>query len=384
MNSSEVLQAPKVSTGSRWPQWLAVVVLVYVLISAVSMIGSGFKAATGGQAQELFEFASNPYVGLVIGIVATALIQSSSTVTSLIVGMVAGGLPVTIAIPMIMGSNVGTTVTNTLVSLGHVRDKNEFRRAFSAATVHDFFNLIAVAIFLPLEIMFGFLEQVALWLSTFLIGSDSYSMSDINVIKMLTKPFVNAMGDVTSVLPGVLGSVALIIVGLLFIFAAITYIGKLLKVLMVGKAKEVLHSAIGRGPVTGIASGALVTTFVQSSSTTTSLMVPLAGSGTFSLKQIYPFMLGANIGTTVTALLAATAISGALAVAALEIALVHFLFNVFAVCVIFGLPLLRNLPIIGAEWLAGIAAERKVFAAAWVLGVFIAVPLLMIAASMAL
>ncbi|WVM94237.1 Na/Pi symporter [Halopseudomonas pachastrellae] len=104
--------------------------LIYVLICAVSMIGSGFKAATGGQAQELFSFASNPYVGLVIGIVATALIQSSSTVTSLIVGMVAGGLPVGIAIPMIMGSNVGTTVTNTLVSLGHVRDKTEFRGPF--------------------------------------------------------------------------------------------------------------------------------------------------------------------------------------------------------------------------------------------------------------
>lgn len=382
MNSSEALQAPQVSSGSRWPQWLAVLVLAYVLISAVGMIGSGFKAATGGQAKELFEFASNPYIGLVIGIVATALIQSSSTVTSLIVGMVAGGLPVEIAIPMIMGSNIGTTVTNTLVSLGHVRDKAEFRRAFAAATVHDFFNLMAVAVFLPLEIMFGFLEHVALWLSTFLIGADSYSMSDLNVIKELTKPFVGAVDNVTSILPGSLASVALILAGLAFIFLAITYIGKLLKVLMVGKAKEILHSAIGRGPLTGIASGALVTTFVQSSSTTTSLMVPLAGSGSFSLKQIYPFMLGANIGTTVTALLAATAISGALAVSALEIALVHFLFNVFAVVVIFGLPFLRGLPIKGAEWLAAVAAEKKVFAAVWVLGVFIALPLLMIAVSM--
>lgn len=382
MSNSEALHAPQISSGSRWPQWLAVIALVYLLISAVGMIGSGFKAATGGHAQELFEFASNPYVGLVIGIVATALIQSSSTVTSLIVGMVAGGLPVGIAIPMIMGSNVGTTVTNTLVSLGHVRDKEEFRRAFSAATVHDFFNLMAVAIFLPLEIMFGFLEHVALWLSTFLVGGDSYSIKDINIIKSATKPFVGAVDSVTSMLPGALGGAALILVGLVFIFVAITYIGKLLKVLMVGKAKEVMHSAIGRGPVTGIASGALVTTFVQSSSTTTSLMVPLAGSGTFSLKQIYPFMLGANIGTTVTALLAATAISGALAVSALEIALVHCLFNVFAVLVIFSTPVVRNLPIKGAEWLAGIAAERKAVAAAWVLGVFIVIPLLLIAASM--
>ncbi len=383
MNSNaEALQAPQAVSGSRWPQWLAVLGLIYVLICAVSMIGSGFKAATGGQAQELFSFASNPYVGLVIGIVATALIQSSSTVTSLIVGMVAGGLPVGIAIPMIMGSNVGTTVTNTLVSLGHVRDKSEFRRAFSAATVHDFFNLIAVAIFLPLEIMFGLLERVSAWLATLLVGADSYSMSDMNFMKALTKPFVNLVDGATGMLPGAMAGAAMVVIGLVLTFVAITYTGKLLKVLMVGKAKEVLHSAIGRGPVAGIASGALVTTFVQSSSTTTSLMVPLAGSGTFSLRQIYPFMLGANIGTTVTALLAATAVGGAVASSALQIALVHLMFNVFAVVVIFGLPFLRDLPLKGAEWLADIAAEKKIFAAIWMLGVFIVLPLLLIAASM--
>lgn len=383
MNSNaEALHAPQAVSGNRWPQWLAVLGLIYVLICAVSMIGSGFKAATGGQAQELFSFASNPYVGLVIGIVATALIQSSSTVTSLIVGMVAGGLPVGIAIPMIMGSNVGTTVTNTLVSLGHVRDKSEFRRAFSAATVHDFFNLIAVAIFLPLEIMFGLLERVSAWLATLLVGADSYSMSDMNFMKALTKPFVNLVDGATGMLPGAMAGAAMVVIGLVLIFVAITYTGKLLKVLMVGKAKEVLHSAIGRGPVAGIASGALVTTFVQSSSTTTSLMVPLAGSGTFSLRQIYPFMLGANIGTTVTALLAATAVGGAVASSALQIALVHLMFNVFAVVVIFGLPFLRDLPLKGAEWLADIAAEKKIFAAIWMLGVFIVLPLLLIAASM--
>ena len=383
MNSNaEALHAPQAVSGNRWPQWLAVLGLIYVLICAVSMIGSGFKAATGGQAQELFSFASNPYVGLVIGIVATALIQSSSTVTSLIVGMVVGGLPVGIAIPMIMGSNVGTTVTNTLVSLGHVRDKSEFRRAFSAATVHDFFNLIAVAIFLPLEIMFGLLERVSAWLATLLVGADSYSMSDMNFMKALTKPFVNLVDGATGMLPGAMAGAAMVVIGLVLIFVAITYTGKLLKVLMVGKAKEVLHSAIGRGPVAGIASGALVTTFVQSSSTTTSLMVPLAGSGTFSLRQIYPFMLGANIGTTVTALLAATAVGGAVASSALQIALVHLMFNVFAVVVIFGLPFLRELPLQGAEWLADIAAEKKIFAAIWMLGVFIVLPLLLIAASM--
>lgn len=65
-------------------QWLSVVFLDYLLIVAVGMIGAGLKSATGDQAEELFAFATNPFLGLIVGTVATALIQSSSTVTSII------------------------------------------------------------------------------------------------------------------------------------------------------------------------------------------------------------------------------------------------------------------------------------------------------------
>lgn len=364
--------------NSSAAQWVMVALLVYLLIGAVSVIGSGFKAAAGDQAKHLFDFASNPFVGLMVGIVATALIQSSSTVSSVIVGLVAGGVPVPIAIPMIMGSNIGTTVTNTLVSLGHVRDKEEFRRAFSAATVHDFFNLLAVVIFLPLEMMFGVLEKIAALIAAPLAGGGSYSMSGLNFMKTATKPVTGGVTSLTEVLPGVFQGIAMIVIGIALIFLAIHYIGKLLKKLMVGRAKKIMHAAIGKGPVSGIMSGTVVTTLVQSSSTTTSLMVPLAGSGTFTLREIYPFMLGANIGTTITALLASTAVTGPLAVYALEIAVVHMLFNLLSVMLIFGVPLLRHLPLAGAEWLAGLAAERKIYAAIWVLGMFVALPALLI------
>ena len=63
-------------------QWVMVAGLIYLLICAVGLIGSGFKLATGDQAKELFPFATNPFAGLGVGTVATALIQSSSTVTS--------------------------------------------------------------------------------------------------------------------------------------------------------------------------------------------------------------------------------------------------------------------------------------------------------------
>lgn len=125
--------------NNNFLKWLGVIILVYFLIVAVTLISSGFKLSVGERAEELFTFATNPFAGLIVGIMATALIQSSSTVTSIIVGLVAGGLPVSIAVPMVMGSNLGTTITNTIVSLGHIGNKEEFRKAFAAATIHDFF-----------------------------------------------------------------------------------------------------------------------------------------------------------------------------------------------------------------------------------------------------
>ncbi len=153
---------------SHWIAWITVAFLIYLLLAGVDAIGSGFKAATANNAKELFAFASNPIIALIIGIVATALIQSSSTVTSIIVGMVAGGLPISIAIPMVMGANIGTSLTSTLVSLGHVRNGDEFKRAFSAATVHDSFNLLAVAILLPIELLFHPLEKASAAIAAYL------------------------------------------------------------------------------------------------------------------------------------------------------------------------------------------------------------------------
>lgn len=355
-------------------QWVSVFFLVYLLIVAVGMIGSGFKSATGDQAEELFAFATNPFLGLIVGTVATALIQSSSTVTSIIVGLVAGGLPVATAVPMVMGANIGTTITNTLVSLGHVGDKNEFKKAFAAATVHDFFNLLSVIIFLPLEILFHPLERMGLVIANAMVGGGSISIKDFNIVKAATKPLVTVFKNVTHVLPAPFDGIALILLGIGLIFLTIAFIGKLLKSLMVGKAKDILHVAIGRGPIAGIVAGTLITILVQSSSTTTSLMVPLAGAGVFGLAQIYPFTLGANIGTCITALLAATSVSGPEAVPALEIAMVHMLYNVLGVVVIYGIPFLCTLPLKGAQTLAKVASERKYLAFVYIIAVFFVVP----------
>lgn len=382
------------STASSAPQqirrpgplfnWLAVITLIYLILVAVGAVSHGFKGFSGGAegAAQIFAFANNPFVALLLGILATALVQSSSTVTSVIVGLVAGGLPMAMAmaIPMVMGANLGTTITNTIVSLGHIRDRGEFRRAFAAATVHDFFNLLAVFIFLPLELMFGLLQKSAEGIASLLLGSADMSMKGMDFMKPLISPSLDLIDGAVAFLPGKGGAIATILIGILLILFCVTALGKVLQQVMVGRAKELLHKALGRGPLTGIASGTLVTVMVQSSSTTTSLMIPLAGGGVFNTRQLYPFTLGANIGTTITALLAATAISGAGAQLALTIALVHVLFNLFAVVLIYGVPFLRELPIKAAEALARVGSENKLLALGYVAGLFFALPALMMVA----
>lgn len=362
-------------SSHHYKEWLAILFLIYLLLVAVAMIGAGFKGAAGENARALFSFAGNPFTGLVIGTVATALIQSSSTVTSIIVGLVAGGLPVEIAIPMVMGANIGTTITNTIVSLGHINKGAEFLRAYAAATIHDFFNLLSVIIFLPLEIGFGILEKAGSFLGNLVLGGDSLSMKGLNIIKPMVSPALKVIEDgAGAFLLQPFSGIVLIVIGIVLIIGVITLLGKLLKILMVGRAKEILHWAVGRGPLSGLFSGTLLTVLVQSSSTTTSLIVPLAGNGVFSLRQVYPFTLGANIGTCITALLAATAITGPNALYALEIAFVHLSYNILGVVVIYGIPFLRNIPIFLARRLAYATVKNKMYAIAYIGVIFFLIP----------
>ena len=357
-------------------KWLLLIFLVYLMLTAVSIIGTGFKIATSDQAKSLFEFAENPIAALVIGMTATALIQSSSTVSSIIVAMVAGGLPINIAIPMIMGANIGTSITSTLVSLGHIRDKDEFQKAFSAATVHDFFNVMAVLIFLPLEMMFGLLDKVSSFIVNLFSGGIAVSGSGFNPIKMVTGPVKDFVASLVSSLPEVAQGIILASIGLVLIIVSISLMGKIMRNLMVGQAKEILHKAIGKNAVMGISSGTVVTILVQSSSTTTSLMVPLVGTGVLRTRDVYPFTLGANIGTCITALIAALAATGEYAAFAMQIAIVHLCFNAMAVTLIYGVPLLREVPLKLSEGLSLAVADKKILGLAYIASLFFIVPLI--------
>ena len=160
------------------------VLLLFGFLVAIETMSKAIKSLTdagmlggGGDDVQLFGGVSNPFAGLALGVLFTVLVQSSSTTTSTIVAVVgSGALSVEHAVPMILGANVGTTITNTLVSIGHVRRSRDFHRAFAAATVHDFFNLMMVALVLPLQLTTGFLSRTAAWATERLsgVGGASY------------------------------------------------------------------------------------------------------------------------------------------------------------------------------------------------------------------
>ncbi|MCH2174171.1 MAG: Na/Pi symporter [Lentisphaeria bacterium] len=373
-NEESQLDSSDLTTQKQVLMWLQIICLVWVLITAVTLIGGGFKQATSGQAQELFKFATNPIMGVIVGTVATAMIQSSSTVTSIIVGLVAGGLPVNLAVPMIMGANMGTTITNTIVSIGHIRDKEEFQRAFSAATIHDFFNLMCILIFLPIEIMFKPLEKMAGHISQSIISEEQSVSGTINFVGAITKPVLKLFQSLFSNLDNEVSGLVIIFLGVVLIFGAIYQIGRLMKSLMVGKARKLLKAAIGRGPISGIMSGTIVTILVQSSSTTTSLIIPLVGAGVLKVRDVYAFTLGANIGTCITALIAAMGVTGDSAGFALQIALVHLLYNFIGVIAVYGIPFLREIPYKAAERLALKTCNNKLIGFGYIAGIFFIFP----------
>lgn len=353
---------------------LLVFFFLYLFLVGIAFLEAGIAATGEGFQAGLLRSVSHPLSGLCAGLLATVLVQSSSVSTSTIVGMVgAGTLPVSLAVPMIMGANIGTTVTNTLASLGSIRRMDEFRRAFAAATVHDFFNIMAVLILLPLELLTGFLSGTADWLSDRIHGTD-FDMSQPRRSPIRTAVRL-PVGWVTGhVDPGPILSVVFLGLGLALIFVALALITRNMRRLVAGGVERVMNRMIGRGGgALGILVGIGVTVAVQSSTITTSILVPLVAAGILTLPSAYPITVGANVGTTITALLASLAV---LRPEGLTIALVHTLFNLAALAIIFPVRQVRMVPVRLAERIADIAARRHTVVVAYIVGLFIVIPLL--------
>lgn len=375
-DSAGVRSEQTVTSRAGMPRWErvarlgALLVLLYAFLIGVDLLGAGIAGLGSDAADSLFRGVANPLAGLAVGVLATVLVQSSSVTTSTMVALVGTGvLSVTTAVPMVMGANIGTTVTNTLASLGTIRRTTDFRRAFAGATVHDLFNLLAVAALLPLELLTGFLSRTAVALSG-VIGGASGSEFE-SPIKTAVGAGAGALQSLVGVADGRGGAILLIVVGLGLLFVTLALITTNMRLVIAGAAERSLNAVLGRSGSLGILVGLMLTVAVQSSSITTSLLVPMLAAGVLTLPNAYPITLGANVGTTVTALIAALAVPQ---IEGLQIALVHLLFNVTGILLFFPVPVLRRIPIAGAERLAELAARHKTVVLVYTVVTFIVLP----------
>uniref|UniRef100_A0AAQ5Y5F6 Sodium-dependent phosphate transport protein 2B n=1 Tax=Amphiprion ocellaris TaxID=80972 RepID=A0AAQ5Y5F6_AMPOC len=420
---------------------------LYLFICSLDILSSAFQLVGGKAAGDIFQdnaVLSNPVAGLVIGVLVTVLVQSSSTSSSIVVSMVSSGLlEVKSAVPIIMGANIGTSVTNTIVAMMQAADRNEFRRAFAGATVHDFFNWLSVLVLLPLEVASGALYKLSLLvIESFNIQTGDNAPELLNVITdpltdsiiELDKSVINqiATGDPEArnrslikrwckteinmvrnqqelghlnvnhffagkhifanvQLPDLAVGLILLAVSLFVLCTCLVLIVKLLNSMLKGQVAVVIKKVLNTdfpfpfAWVTGylaIMVGAGMTFLVQSSSIFTSAITPLVGIGVISLERAYPLTLGSNIGTTTTAILAAMASPGETLANSLQIALCHFFFNIMGIILWYPIPFMR-VPIRLARGLGNRTAKYRWFAAFYLILCFLVLPLFIFGLSLA-
>ena len=326
-------------------EFAKVIFFVYCFLLSIDLMGAAFKASKG-YAQSLIQTTANPVISLLIGIVATSVIQSSSTTTSIVVAMVAAELiSVQNAIPIIMGANIGTTVTNTIVSFGYVGRKQEFERSFGASIVHDVFNIFAVVLLLPLEMRFNVIFKCATYLERIFEGMGGLKFAS---------PLAYIVDPVTDPIAGFVDNHwVLLIIAFAGLFFSLTRIVINMKGIVMEKIEAVLNRYLFKNVLISMVFGIFFTAIVQSSSITTSIIIPLVGAGVLTVEQIFPYTLGANIGTTITAMLAAMSLASP---AAITIALCHFIFNVFGIVLLYPV---KVLPIRTAKIIASYVSRSK-------------------------
>ncbi|MCX7703727.1 MAG: Na/Pi symporter, partial [Planctomycetota bacterium] len=252
---------------SRWQvfkKYFAAALFLYLFLLAITMMGAGLESFKKF-AEELIKTASNPAVGLCIGILATAIVQSSSCVTSIVVVLCGTGvLKIESAVPIIMGSNIGTAVTNTLVSLGYFRIRSEYRRAAAASVIHDFFNVLSVAVLFPLQVTTNFLGRTSHFLAEKFLGVGSFTF--VSPIKTITHPVLSALKEGLKWWGfGKNGaSIFIIVFGFFLLFVALILLTRTLRAYLIDKVAALFDKLLGHSGYLCLFAGMIVTAIIQS------------------------------------------------------------------------------------------------------------------------
>ncbi len=431
----EVFSTCCVHTPQEWLQVLvglaSVLFFLYFFLVGLEFLGSGAKVLSGCAAGALFGDDTNPIAGLMVGILVTVLLQSSSTSTSLIVSLVgADSISVKQGIYMIMGANIGTSVTNTIVACGHLGDGDQLERAFAGATVHDMFNFLSVAVLLPLEAASHYLFHLTAACVKGFAEKEGEEWE--GPIKKIVEPLIKkviipnkdipkavaAGGSCDDFYPIVctdpenptkdtcetrglidcdkssglcpiffdvnadqhddtMSGLVVFLVGIALLFVCLFGLVYLLQKMLMGTSTRIIYKSTNVNGYVAMLIGAAITVAVQSSSITTSALTPLVGIGVLRLEQMFPLTLGANIGTTVTGILAGLLSN----VNAMQVALCHFFFNVTGIIIWYPLPFMRQVPLHAARQLGKATRIWKGFPIFYIFFMFFLMPVIFLGIS---
>lgn len=354
---------PRLRTFLRNTAFILGALLIFLF--ALDLMISSLQHLGKTAAETIILATSNPFTGLFIGLLVTAIIQSSSATTSMVVALVASrAITLEGAIPIIMGANIGTTITSTIVSLGFITKKKEFRRAVAAGTYHDFFNILTAAILFPLEYYFGFLSGISGTIARTLfnepIAGTSGNFSILSVFNPIIRLLVNNIGN----------GFLLALLSFALLFGSILFFRKMLSSRLGFGSQERFQRFFFQSSLKSFGWGLLTTAAIRSSTVTTSLVVPLVAKKVVKLRKAVPFILGANIGTTLTAFIAAMFNSNA----AISIAIAHFLFNFIGVLIFFPIPALREVPVALADGLGRLTLRYRMIGFLYVILMFFFIP----------
>ena len=273
-----------------------------MFIYGMQIMAQGLENAAGNKMKSLLEvLTKNKMMGVLLGAVITAVIQSSSATTVMVVGFVnAGIMNLSQAMGVIMGANVGTTVTGWLVS------SVEWAKVLSPSTLA------------PIAIMVGVVIM--------LIGKRRSSKE-----------------------------VASIIVGFGLLFVGITTMSSAVAPLQDSEGFRNIFVTLGSNPLLGILAGTLVTAIIQSSSASVGILQSLAAAGLVPFSAAIYIIMGQNIGTCITAILSSLGAKKNAKTAAL----MHLLFNVIGT-VIFSVGAILYFEVLNTDIGVGVITQTQI------------------------
>lgn len=367
-----VLAQSKSNPTAQWRIALSFIGLLLSFLIVLKVLILSFKLLNTEVVAQILAASSNPFLCLFIGLLSTALLHSSSTITAMTIAIVASGAVFpTSAVYMIMGANIGTTVTATIVALGHATRKKEFRKAISASMSHHLFNVFSVIIFFPLEYSTGFLSHISQITASWFTQNITVNVGSI------FSPVEDLLVPIASWILYLLGSQALLGIALavFLLFYILRGTTQLFQKVWQNIHESPLQIYLFYSPMQALVMGTVITALLQSSTVVTSLIVPVVAANKVSIKRVFPFILGANLGTTFKAIIVG---SSAANEAAMSVAFMHFYFNLFGILLFFPLPAIRKIPVTLARRAGKITLKSRFWGFGYIVLIFFLLPFLML------